>query len=66
MKASKYKPIQGNLKLEYPYFQIDQITLVMDVLGGYSTHLRDNIENIGQEVYCISMSHLIKMFDFHI
>ena len=49
LKASKYKPIQGNLKLEYPDFQIDQITLVMDVLGGYSNHLRDNIEKVFED-----------------
>ena len=49
LKASKYKPIQGNLKLDYPDFQIDQITLVMDVLGGYSTHLRDNIEKVFED-----------------
>ena len=46
LKTNKYKPVQTNLKLEYPDFQIDQITLVMDVLGGFSKHLGDNIAKV--------------------
>ena len=45
-KENKYKIIQTNLKLEYPEFEVDQITLVLDVLGGYSKHLEDNIAKI--------------------
>jgi len=45
-KRTKYKDIQSNLKLEFPQYEIDQITLVMDVFGGYSQHLNDNIKKI--------------------
>ena len=45
-KREKYKDIQNNLKLEFPQYDIDQVTLVMDVLGGYSQHLSDNIKKI--------------------
>ena len=36
----------NNLKLEYPDYDIDQITLVLDVFGGYSQHLYENIKKI--------------------
>ena len=45
-KHSKYKEIQVNLRLDYPEYTIDQITLVIDVFGGYSKHLIDNISKI--------------------
>ena len=45
-KENKYKPIQTNLKLEHPGYEVDQITLVLDCLGGYSKHLLDNITKI--------------------
>ena len=42
-KIEKYKAIRGNLKRDKPEYMVDQITLVMDSLGGYSQNLRDNI-----------------------
>ena len=42
-KRTKYRDIQINLKLEFPDYEIDQITLVIDVFGGHSKHLEDNI-----------------------
>ena len=45
-KEKKYKTIQTNLRLDYPGYEIDQITLVMDVLGGHSKTLVENIEKI--------------------
>ena len=33
-KTNKYKMVQTNLRLDYPGYEIDQVTLVMDVLGG--------------------------------
>ena len=40
-KVEKYKAIRGNLKRDK--YMVDQITLVMDSLCGYSQNLRDNI-----------------------
>ena len=45
-KAEKYIDVQSNLKLEYPGYKIDQITLVMDVFGGYDKELRNNIAKV--------------------
>ena len=44
-KCEKYKDIQSSLKLNNPRFTVDQITLVMDVFGGYDDEL---IKNIGK------------------
>ena len=46
LKSNKYKIIQTNLKLQHRDYKIDQITLVIDVFGGYSQHLSDNIGKI--------------------
>ena len=45
-KVGKYVDIQQSLKLEYPDYQVDQITLVMDVFGGYGRDLVDNIRKV--------------------
>ena len=45
-KANKYIDIMTNLKLEYPDYKVEQITLVMDVFGGYGQELRRNIDKI--------------------
>ena len=45
-KTNKYKTVQTNLRLDYPGYEIDQVTLVMDVLGGHSKNLVDNITKI--------------------
>ena len=42
-KASKYSDLQNFLRLENPGFTVDQITLVIDVFGGYSENLPTNI-----------------------
>ena len=46
-KVEKYKGIIRNLKLEYPNFKIEQATLIMDALGGFSENLKTNIKKIG-------------------
>ena len=46
LKVGKYQAIQSNLRLEYPGYEIDQVTLVMDVLGGHSKTLVDNIKKV--------------------
>ena len=45
-KVEKYKMIRRNLKRDEPNYTVDQITLVMDSLGGYSQDLRDNIGKV--------------------
>ena len=45
-KENKYNEIQSFIRLEYPTFEIDQITLVMDVFGGYSKNLPESIEKV--------------------
>ena len=45
-KRTKHKDIQVNLKLQFLDYDIDQITLVIDVLGGYSQHLYDNTAKV--------------------
>ena len=45
-KKNKYQEVQTFLRLEYPGYTVDQITLVMDVLGGYSKNLCAEIEKV--------------------
>ena len=45
-KVQKYERIRRNLKINNPEFEIDQITLIIDVLGGYSKDLEQNIGKI--------------------
>ena len=47
-KQGKYVQVQQNLKFEYPNFDVDQITLVMDVFGGYGQDLIDNTSKVIQ------------------
>ena len=44
-KQNKYQEVQTFLRLEYPGYMVDQVTLVMDVFGGHSNNL---VENIGK------------------
>ena len=45
-KDGKYVHIQQSLKFENPDYHVDQITLVMDVFGGYGRDLVDNIRKV--------------------
>ena len=45
-KCEKYTPILSSLKFENPEFEVDQITLVMDVYGGYDNELVTNIGKV--------------------
>ena len=45
-KESKYKDIQANIRLEEKDYTVDQITLVIDSLGGYSANLAKNISKL--------------------
>ena len=56
LKSDKYRNILQNLQFENPEFEIDQITLVMDVFGGYDKNLEDNVKKIfktKKEIYSI-------------
>ena len=45
-KCQKYEEVQSFLRLENPGYEVDQITLVIDVFGGYSDNLQRNIEKV--------------------
>ena len=45
-KVDKYAAIRRNLERDNPEYIVDQITLVMDSLGGYSQDLPDNIRKL--------------------
>ena len=45
-KEDKYLESQSFLRLEYIGYEVDQVTLVMDVFGGYSKNLRENIGKV--------------------
>ena len=45
-KHNKYMNIQHSIQFENPGYEVDQITLVMDVFGGYGMDLTDNIKKV--------------------
>ncbi len=45
-KCGKYTNILHSLQFEYPTHKVNQITLVMDVFGGYGQDLVDNIRKV--------------------
>ena len=45
-KCGKYLNVLQNLQFENPDFEVDQITLVMDVFGGYDANLVDNVKKV--------------------
>ena len=52
-KVEKYAAIRRNIIRDEPGYTVDQITLVMDSLGGYSKNLSDNIGKVFKEVKTI-------------
>ena len=46
-KEEKYRDIITKLRVENPGYQVEQATFIIDVLGGYSTHLKRNIAKLG-------------------
>ena len=54
-KCEKYKDIQSNIKLNNPRFTVDQITLVMDVFGGYDNELIKNISKIIKDKEAVNL-----------
>ena len=78
-KEAKYKRIQQSLKLENPGYVVDQITLVMDVFGGYGRDLGENIGKVigdkksvdsivtnMQKSIISSSAHLSRMFKIQV
>ena len=45
-KARKYDDIKSKLKIDHPDYKIEQITIIMDVFGGYENNLSENIEKV--------------------
>ena len=74
LKKNKYLQLQSFLRLEYEGYEIDQVTLVMDVFGGYGKDLGENIgkvlgkeerENViknMQKSIIASEAHLVRVF----
>ena len=48
-KEDKYKDIVTRLKVENPGHSVVQATFIIDVLGGYSAHLKENIAKVGHK-----------------
>ena len=46
LKKQKYNNILSNIRREETRYTVDQITLVIDSLGGYSANLAENISKI--------------------
>ena len=46
-KENKYKDLLISMRGLYMNYKIEQITLIMDCLGGYSQPLIDNLKKIG-------------------
>ena len=46
-KEEKYKDLIISMKGLYPTYKIEQITLIMDCLGGYSQNLIKSLKNMG-------------------
>ena len=47
VKENKYQNIIRSLKLDYPDFQVYQLTFVIDCLGGYGPSLKENLNKLG-------------------
>ena len=45
-KIDKYQNVLNELKLDHPNYEVNQLTFIIDVLGGHSKHLRVNISKI--------------------
>ena len=53
-KCRKYVNILENLKFENPDYEVDQITLIMDIFGGYGQDLVDNIRKVVKDKNMVS------------
>ena len=46
-KENKYRDLVASLKILHPNYEIEQVTFIVDVLGGYSTSLVDALKTLG-------------------
>ena len=74
-KELKYQGIIQSLRIDYPSYEVRQLTFIMDCLGGFSVSLRNNIRKLGftveeskvitygmQKIIVSEASSLIDMF----
>ena len=47
VKEEKYRNIIRSLKLNNPEFNVEQLTFIVDCLGGYGSSLKENIQKLG-------------------
>ena len=45
-KVEKYRNIIRSLKLKHPGYEVDQLTFIIDCLGGYSNSLNENLRKL--------------------
>ena len=45
-KTLKYAPLRLELKQQYPGYRINQVTIIIDVLGGYSKELYSRVRDL--------------------
>ena len=45
-KNYKYWNVLNKLRLDYPNYEVNQLTFIIDVLGGHSKHLSENVSKI--------------------
>ena len=46
-KIEKYLHIIQGLKVEFPNYKVEQLTFIMDCLGGFSSNLKENVKKLG-------------------
>ena len=52
-KTEKYIHILQSLKVEYPEYEVQQLTFIIDCLGGFSKNLKENIKKLGfDDIQC--------------
>ena len=55
-KIEKYVHIVQSLKVDHPGYEVEQLTFIMDCLGGFSISLKQNIKKLGfDETQCSSI-----------
>ena len=45
-KTRKYGPLRYELKQQFKGYKVEQFSIIMDVLGGYSAHLEENVKRL--------------------
>ena len=45
-KTRKYGPLRYELKQQFKGYKVEKFNIIMDVLGGYSAHLEENVKRL--------------------